>query len=475
MSQIKTIFKNVSWLFISQIIATICAFIWTILIARYLGVSDYGIIGFAISFTVIVGMTTDFGISLHVVRHVSTNYDSAPKYLGNIIPLKVLFSLGTFILSLLILIVMGCDKLTIIITLLFTIEKIFSTMLSLFIGTFQAFEKGKYQSIINSSLNLILLAFILISIYFDLGIYGIAVSYLLANLIIVIYGYYIIRKEITTPKFELDKEFCKKITLYSIPFALTGLFSTIYNSIDMVMINHMVGSYANGIYNAAYKLITVFLVFYTIYSAVFFPVMNKFYVNEKNMLVVIFEKSVKYLMLLMIPLAVFTTFYSTDIIYLIYGNDYLNADLCLSILIWTVCLIFVNGASNTLLNASHKEKSVTIIYLMAAIFNVGINLVLIPNYSYVGASIATVLSDLLIFVLFIIIVFRIGTLPGKNLVFDFIKILIGSLILYGVLSILNVSMWLAIPISIIVYLLLLIVMKTFDDGDKFIIKEIIGK
>lgn len=49
MSRIQTIFKNMSWLVISQIIASICAFVWTVLMARYLGVEQYGIVGFAIS------------------------------------------------------------------------------------------------------------------------------------------------------------------------------------------------------------------------------------------------------------------------------------------------------------------------------------------------------------------------------------------------------------------------------------------
>jgi len=49
MSRIQTIFKNMSWLLISQIIASVCSFVWTILMARYLGVDNYGILGFAIS------------------------------------------------------------------------------------------------------------------------------------------------------------------------------------------------------------------------------------------------------------------------------------------------------------------------------------------------------------------------------------------------------------------------------------------
>ena len=52
----------------------------------------------------------------------------------------------------------------------------------------------------------------------------------------------------------------------------------------MVMITHMVSSYDNGIYSAAYKLISVFSTFFGVYSAVIFPVMSRFFKNEKNLL-----------------------------------------------------------------------------------------------------------------------------------------------------------------------------------------------
>ena len=65
--------------------------------------------------------------------------------------------------------------------------------------------------------------------------------------------------------------------------------------------------------------------------------------------------------------------YSTDIIQFIYGHEYDASSSVLSILIWTVCLLFISGACNSLLNASHKEVSVTKIYLIAAIFNIILN------------------------------------------------------------------------------------------------------
>ena len=475
MSQVQTIFKNMSWLLISQIIASACGFIWTILMARYLGVNNYGIFGFATSLTGILAITIDFGISNHIVRHIATDYDSAPKYLGNALPLKSIFSVGTIILTLIILILMKADKLVITVTLLFTIEMIFKSIIGTLNGSFQAFEEGKYQGIGNTILHLLLLIFILLTIFTDLGLIGIAISYIIANLIALIYEYYALKKHIIKPKFELDADFCKKITLLAIPFAVSSLLYNIYYSIDIVMLTNMVGNYPTGIYNATYKLISVLTLFYSVYTAVIFPVMSKFYKNDESMLLMSFEKSIKYLLMIIIPLATSTMIYSTDIIQLIYGQQYNPASSVLSILIWTLCLLFISGAANTLLNASHKEVTVTKIYAIAAIFNIILNFFMIPHFSYDGAAITTVLSDVLIVIIQCYVIYKLGHRPNKKLYIDIIKIITGSLILGIALYYLNLNMWVALPVGIIIYFATIYILRVFDKDDKYVIKEILGK
>lgn len=475
MSRVQTMFKNMSWIAISQVVASICGFIWTILITRYLGVTNYGIFGFATSLTGMLAVTVDFGISNHIVRHVSTDNDSAPKYLGNVIPLKSIFAVGTFILSLIILILLKSDEITITVTLLLTIEIIIKSFIGLFNGSFQAFEEAKYQGIANTILSIILLIFILISIFTDLGIYGISISYIFANLITLAYLYCTFTKRITSPKFEFDVEFCKNTTLKSIPFAIIGILFSIYYSIDSVMLTNLVGNYATGIYTAASRLILVLTIFYSVYGAVVFPLMSKFYENDAKLLLISFEKSIKYLMLILIPIATATMFYSLDIIQLIYGHEYDASSSVISILIWTVCLLFISGPSNNLLTASHKEVTVTKIYAIAAIFNIVTNFILIPYLSYNGAAITTVLSDILILIIQAYVIYKLGHRPNKKLYYDLIKIITGSAILGIALYFLNLNMWIAIPVGIIIYFTTVYLLKVFDDDDKYVIKEILGK
>ena len=120
MSQIQTLFKNVSWVTLSQVITNICAFLWTILIARYLGVSDYGTLSFVISFTVLIGMGTDIGITTFTTRELSQNRSKTKKYIDNLILYKILLSIVLCVFTVLIVYLLGYNNLVVELTLITT-------------------------------------------------------------------------------------------------------------------------------------------------------------------------------------------------------------------------------------------------------------------------------------------------------------------------------------------------------------------
>ena len=100
---------------------------------------------------------------------------------------------------------------------------------------------------------------------------------------------------------------------------------------------------------------------------------------------------------------------------------------------------------------------------------------MIPYYSYNGAATATVLSDLLIMTIQLYVIYKLGVRVNKKLYSDLIKIIIGSAILGIALYFLNLNMWVALPVGIIIYFAAIYLLKVFDNDDKYVIKEILGK
>ena len=473
MSEVKNLFKNSSWMMISQVITSICAFVWTILIARYLGASDFGIMSFAISFSTMINIFLDLGIGTYATRNISRKNKLASEYLGKLIPLKILLTFLILFISLIILILMGKNYLSTIITLIFVLEIAFMSFSGLLQGVFQAFGKIKYQAIGNIIYSFMLLIFVFITIYFKLGLIFIACSYALSFLILFIYSYKKTLKNITVPKFKIDYNFCKKAVKLSIPFALTGFFYTIYFSIDTVMLSYLSGDYATGIYNASYKIINVLTTFFPVYQAVVFPLMSKLFEGSEDLLKLSYSKSVKYLLIIIMPITLGISLYATPLVTLIYGSDYIMSGPVMQVLVWTVGFLFVNGAASTLLNASNKEVSVTKIYCVAALFNVGLNLILIPSFSYHGAALATVISEILICVLMVYVVRNTPYCPDKSIFKDIFKIILASVVMFVVLDFTGLNMWFGIIVGIIIYSVCILGFKTLDDEDKALVHDII--
>ena len=475
MSQITTLFKNISWVTISQIVTNICAFIWTILIARYLGVSDYGILSFVISLVMIIGIGEDIGTTTFSIRELSRDKSLTNKYIDNILPLKWILSLILLVLTMFVLYIFDYDILVIEVTFIMFLETIFMSFCNFLSGVFQAHENLKPSSIGLIICNITLLFLTIIIIFFDLGLLAVSISYALVYLIYFIYLYKFISNDFGFPKYEFDFDFWKKTIIKSFPFGLTMIFYSIYFSIDVVMISWLAGDYATGLYNSAYKIISVFVAFYVIYQYVIYPLMSKLYSEDTNLLKISFEQSFKYSLLILLPLSIGVYFYSSYIINLVYSSQYALASPAMQILIWTVVFLFIDGVATSLLNSIGKEVSVTKIYLVAAIFNIVLNYLTIPVWSYIGASITTVLSEILIFVLMMYSISKTEYKPDFSLLKTIVKLIVCGIILFAVLYLINVSLWLAIPIGLIVYVLSLFVTGTIDDTDKYIINELLNR
>lgn len=475
MSQVVTLFKNVSWVTVSQIITNVCAFIWTVLIARYLGVTDYGILSFVISLVMIIGIGEDIGTTPYSIREISRDRDLTSKFLENILPLKWILSIILLIVTILAMYLFGYDPLVIEITFIMFLETIFMSFCNFLSGVFQAHENLKPSSLGLIICNVTLLLLTVIIIYLDLSLVAVAISYTLVYFIYFNYLYKYTIKDFGFPKYGFDLAFWKDTIIKSLPFGMTMIFYSIYFSIDVVMISWFAGDYATGLYNSAYKIISVFVAFYVIYQYVIYPLMSKLYTEDTNMLKISFEQSFKYSLLILLPISIGVYFYSPYLIDLVYSSQYVLAAPAMQILIWTVVFLFINGVATSLLNSIGKEVSVTMIYLIAAMFNIVLNYLTIPVWSYMGASVTTVLSEMLIFILMLYSISKTEYKPDLSLLKTIVKLIICGIILSITLYLIKVSLWLAIPIGLIVYIFALFITGTIDDTDKYIINELLNR
>ena len=109
-----------------------------------------------------------------------------------------------------------------------------------------------------------------------------------------------------------------------------------------------------------------------------------------------------------IPMGVGTTLLANKIILLIFGSQYTPSVVALQILIWSSVIIFLSGAFTILVQTSNKQMVVTQITAVNVVLNVVLNLILIPHFSYIAASVVTVVTELSAFLLGLRVVSNMG-------------------------------------------------------------------
>ena len=437
--------------------------------ARYLGVAGFGILSFALAFTGIFGVFSDLGLSTLTVREVARDKSSASKYLGNIAVMKIFLVVITFGLIAVTINLLGYPEQTIKVVYLIALSIIFSAFSGMFYSVFQAYEKMEYQSVGHILSSVLMLSGALFAISQGFSVVGFASIYFLVSAIALGYAFAVCAGKFVLLKIEFDWSFWKPTIKEALPFGLTGIFITIYYYIDTVMLSLMVlnANVVIGWYNAAYRLILVLIAIPSLYVTAIFPVMSRFFKSSEESLKFVFERSIKYMLLISIPIVVGTTLLADRIILLIFGSEYVPSTIALQILIWSFLFASIGGVFGYLLNSTNRQTTLTKIVGCGMALNVALNMLFIPNYSYIGASIATDLTRFFVILTEFIILSKIG-FNLKNSVFlaGVLKVIASSLIMAGFIGYFkNTNLLLLIVTSALLYFIALYLMKGFDEKD----------
>ncbi|MGZ4882078.1 MAG: flippase, partial [Halobacteriota archaeon] len=341
MSTARTIARSSILLLIGQIVSLGIAAVYAIALARYLGVTGFGLLSTAIAFTAVFAPFTSLGLTTLTTREVARDKSLAGKYLGNLIIIEIALAIGTFCLIALAAHVLRYPQETIILIYILALSVVCAGFTGVFYSLFQAFERMEYQSlglILSTGATFVVVIW---GITAGLGVVWFALAYFVGSLAVTLYCLTVYSTRFSVPHIEVDVKFWKRILPEALPFALTGLFTTIYFYIDSVLLSVMKGAEAVGWYNAPYRLIMVLLFIPTVLSTAVFPAMSRFHATANDSFRLIYKKYFKYMAIVSVPLGIGTTLLAGQIIALIFGAQYENSAIALQILIWATVFIFL--------------------------------------------------------------------------------------------------------------------------------------
>ena len=384
---------NATWIVGCKCIQALLGVVISMLTARYLGPSNFGVVNYAAAIVAFVTPITQLGLAHVIVQEIVYSPESEGKILGSSLTMSfvssILCMIGVISFSA---IANFGEPETIIVCALYSILLI-ANALELIQFWFQAKLISKYTSIVS------VIAYFLISVYKIIllitkqRVYWFAVSNAIDHLIIGIVLIVIYRKK-STHRLLFSFAWAKKLLGKSKFFIVSSMMVTIFAQTDKIMLKFMLDDAATGIYSAASACagMTSFV------FAAIIDSMRPTIVSCKKTQNSSYELNLcrTYAIVIYMALAqsLVMTLFAKPIVWILYGNEYLDSALILSIVVWQTTFSYIGSLRNVWILAEEKQRYLWIINLSGALTNIVLNFALIPLWGIAGAAVASVITQI---------------------------------------------------------------------------------
>lgn len=390
---------------IARIIGLAISLVTISLIARYLGGVEFGYYAIVLAFLFFFTVLSDLGLYSICLRDISISGADEEKIASNTFTLRFFAGLLFFCLAPLVVCFFPYPRQVQLGVLIGAVGFWLMSNQQVLVGVFQ--KHLRMDNIAAGELlgRVVQLGLVVFFIWRDLGFLPIVAAFVagaLVNFVLV----FIFSRKLISISFRFDFVFWKKILKESLPLALAIIFTVIYFKLDTIMLSLMKPAIDVGIYNLAYRLLESLLFFPAMFIGLVMPLMSKYAFSDGSKFRKTTQKALDILLIFIVPMLVGVFFLSSKIVVLIGGDDFVLSGGVLNILIIAAGIIFLGVLfSNTIISLK-KQRSLTVIYGVGALFNLAANFIFIPKYSYYGAAWTTVVTELIVTIAMVFVIYK---------------------------------------------------------------------
>ncbi len=378
---------------------------------RLLGPAGSGSFQTAIVTAGIFDIVANFGLDILLIRDVASDRDKAPNYLLNTTVLR----LGAAaIASLPVVAIIATTNLLgqtnaltrpeMLATALIMIGMVFSGMSKGVTGLFYVHEEAEVPNAMTTVTTILKVGFGVTVLLMGFGFVGLAAVSILTNVITLSLLLAIaLRRYTLRGPWRLDWALQRQMLHAGFPLMLIHLLQTVFISIDSYLLRVLLpnGQEVAGWYSSAYKWFNALQIVPSFFTLALFPIISRRITESINAARQMYALSLKLMLLLALPVAAVTHYLAVPLVQLVAGAEFLPAGaIALQIVIWSIPLGWLNSVTNYVLISLGLESKQPRAFTVAVLFNIIANLIFIPRYSYVAAGVTTILSELVLLVLF---------------------------------------------------------------------------
>ncbi|GIV71177.1 flippase [Caldilinea sp.] len=473
-------------------------FAFAMLYVRLLGPAGTGEWYFVVAIYGFFEIISRYGLGTLLTRDVAADKNQSSRYLTNVLALRTLLWAAS--LPLMGLVVAGywtvgavwpelqsINVQEVQALILLALAMLFANYADALSSMFMAFEKMEYPAGLTNAVALLKVTLGALALLLGWGYVGLAAVALLVNILQVLWLYALLRSTLFKPQWHWDWSLQRWMVATSGPLMLNHLLATIFWRIDVWILRPIAGAAAVGLYSIGLKYLDGLNIIPSMFTMAVFPLMSRFARSDSNNLLRSYVISLRLLTMVSLPIAMGVTFLASPLVYLVGGAQYLSvagefrffgqtvpyvggADLAFRVIIWSIPIGFVNSVTQYVLIAVNQQRTLTRAFVLGVVFNIVGNLILIPGFGYVGAAVATILSEFSLLIPFYWIVRRhVGVVPWLQVYAPpLLSTAAMGAVAYALIQA-GVNAWPAVGIGLLVYMVSLPLTGAFRGEDMAVI------
>lgn len=395
--------KNSSWLLSANIVALGIDFIHTLVIARWLGVKDYGMLALIVTYAVIINQLIDFRAGETVTKYVSEFWANNEKEKAlSTIKLCYLIDISTGILAFLIVvsssyyaakyIIHSPDIYSLII--LYSASLLFSTANGTSMAILRVFDKFRWLSTYFIATKLTKLVLVITFILLGYGITGVITAYILTELCggiaVSVSAVSVIKNTLRTTekaKISIIRDRLREIMKFLVNTNLNETATLFTTNIDVMLLGHFRNPTEVGFYRLAKNIVSLIGTIIDPFYQAIYPALSKMWISKQiNEFKRLIYKVTLLMSCLVLPVIIFIFLFTPYIIEWTVGHSFISAVSSVRIMLLGISIASIFFWCRPALLALGKAGVLTAANIFGAVTMLALSFILIPKLGYIGTS-----------------------------------------------------------------------------------------
>jgi O-antigen/teichoic acid export membrane protein len=394
----RKIAKNTLFIFSARGLEAASNLFNAVLIARYLGVEDFGRFSLLLAIGWILFPFLLLGLPRILCREIAQRRDTAADYTGTALALNGLSVIPVVIIAAMLSSFFKLEPRMNIALLLLFISLMARVVREIFASVFIAFEQMEYDTLSTFASRALELLSVVAVIYFDLGFVALLVAQIVANIAGLSITSVILKTKFVMPRIQFNKDRMLYLLKESMPLTIVDFSMLAFMYVDILVLKTFTNDIQVGLFQVSQKLLLGLLPIPNAFAVAILPFLSSLASSElsRDRLASTYSKIFKITLILGLFIAIPVIVFAHDVIRILFDTAYLQAVISLQIVLFSTPFLFVNIVTRATLVALNQQRYLMVTGGIFVLVNLVLDLVLVPRYGYVGASIATLSASVVL-------------------------------------------------------------------------------